>query len=130
MSDIEQTMVIDPAQVGRMASSRTDGRSTTLYGQHRKGAGKPRKARLERPVEPFMAALITAFATLWLAGMLAAVWLMPMSAPTPWAREAVSAVCAAAALLSPAPARACLARCGRGGRATRRRRPIPTPSRC
>lgn len=104
MSDIEQTTVIDPAQVGRMASSRTDGRSTTLYGRHRKDAGKPRKARPERPVEPFMAALMTAFAALWLAGMLAAVWLMPMSAPAPWARETVSAVCVAAAVCAPVPA--------------------------
>ena len=108
MSDIEQTTVIDPAQVGRMASSRADGRSTTLYGRHRKGAGKPRKARPERPVEPFMAALMTA-----LAGMLAAVWLMPMSAPAPWAREAASAVCAAAAVLSTVPAWTYLARYGR-----------------
>ena len=103
MSDIEQTTVIDPAQVGRMASSRADGRSTTLYGRHRKGAGKPRKARPERPVEPFMAALM----------MLAAVWLMPMSAPAPWAREAASAVCAAAAVLSTVPAWTYLARYGR-----------------
>lgn len=110
MSDIEQTTVIDPTQVGRMASSRTDGRSTTLYGRHRKGSGKPRKARPERPAEPFMAALMTAFAALWLAGMLTAVWLMPMSAPAPWAREAVSAVCVAAAVLSTAPAWAYLAR--------------------
>lgn len=110
MDDIDQTMVIDPAQVGRMASSRTDGRSTTLYGRHRKGAGKPRKARPERPAEPFMAALMTAFAALWLAGMLAAVWLMPMSAPAPWAREAASAVCAAAAVLSTVPAWTYLAR--------------------
>lgn len=109
MSDIEQTTVIDPAQVGRMASSRTDGRSTTLYGRHRKGAGKPRKARLERPVEPFMAALMTAFAALWLAGMLAAVWLMPMSTPAPWVREAVSVVCVAAAVCAPVPAWAYLA---------------------
>lgn len=113
MSDIEQTTVIDPTQVGRMASSRTNGRSTTLYSRHRKGAGKPRKARPERPVEPFMAALMTAFAALWLAGMLAAVWLMPMSAPAPWAREAVSAVCVAAAVLSTVPAWTYLARCGR-----------------
>lgn len=113
MSDIEQTTVIDPAQVGRMASSRADGRSTTLYGRHRKGAGKPRKARPERPVEPFMAALMTAFAALWLAGMLAAVWLIPMSAPAPWAREAASAVCAAAAVLSTVPAWKYLARYGR-----------------
>lgn len=109
MSDIEQTTVIDPAQVGRMASSRADGRSTTLYGRHRKDAGKPRKARPERPVEPFMAALMTAFAALWLSGMLAAVWLMPMSAPAPWAREAVSAVCVAAAVCAPVPAWAYLA---------------------
>lgn len=113
MSDIEQTTVIDPAQVGRMASSRTDGRSTTLYGRHRKDAGKPRKARPERPVEPSMTALMTAFAALWLAGMLTAVWLMPMSAPTPWAREAVSAVCVAAAVLSTVPAWMYLARYGR-----------------
>ena len=110
MSDIEQTTVIDPAQVGRMASSRTDGRSTTLYGRHRKDAGKPRKARPERPVEPSMTALMTAFAALWLAGMLTAVWLMPMSAPAPWAREAVSAVCVAAAVLSTVPAWTYLAR--------------------
>ena len=45
MGDIEQTTVIDPTQVGRMASSRTDGRSTTLYGRHRKGAGKPHARR-------------------------------------------------------------------------------------
>lgn len=109
MGDIEQTTVIDPAQVGRMASSRTDGRSTTLYGRHRKGAGRPRKARPERPVEPFMAALMTVFAALWLAGMLAAVWLMPMSAPAPWAREVVSAVCVAAAVCAPVPAWAYLA---------------------
>lgn len=109
MDDIEQTTVIDPAQVGRMASSRADGRSTTLYGRHRKGAGKPRKARPERPVEPFMAALMTALAALWLAGMLAAVWLIPMSAPAPWAREAASAVCAAAAVCAPVPAWAYLA---------------------
>ncbi len=113
MSNIEQTTVIDPAQVGRMASSRTDGRSTTLYGRHRKGAGKPRKARPERPAEPFMAALMTAFAALWLVGMLMAIWLMPMSAPAPWAREAVSAVCAAAAVLSTVPAWTYLARYGR-----------------
>ncbi len=113
MDDIEQTTVIDPAQVGRMASSRTDGRSTTLYGRHRKDAGKPRKARPERPVEPSMAALMTAFAALWLVGMLAAVWLMPMSAPAPWAREAVSAVCVAAAVLSTVPAWTYLARYGR-----------------
>lgn len=116
MDDIEQTTVIDPAQVGRMASSRTDGRSTTLYGRHHKDAGKPRKARPERPAEPFMAALMTAFAALWLAGMLAAVWLMPMSAPAPWAREAASAVCAAAAVLSTVPAWTYLARYGRGRR--------------
>lgn len=113
MDDIEQTTVIDPAQVGRMASSRTDGRSTTLYGRHRKDAGKPRKARPERPVEPSMAALMTAFAALWLVGMLAAVWLMPMSAPAPWARETVSAVCVAAAVLSTVPAWTYLARYGR-----------------
>lgn len=113
MDDIEQTTAIDPAQVGRMASSRADGRSTTLYGRHRKGAGKPRKARPERPVEPFMAALMTALAALWLAGMLAAVWLIPMSAPAPWAREAASAVCAAAAVLSTVPAWTYLARYGR-----------------
>lgn len=113
MDDIEQTTVIDPAQVGRMASSRADGRSTTLYGRHRKDAGKPRKARPERPVEPSMAALMTAFAALWLVGMLAAVWLMPMSAPAPWAREAVSAVCVAAAVLSTVPAWTYLARYGR-----------------
>lgn len=113
MDDIDQTMVIDPAQVGRMASSRADGRSTTMYGRHRKGAGRPRKARPERPVEPFMAALMAVFAALWLAGMLAAVWLMPMSAPAPWAREAVSAVCVAAAVLSTVPAWTYLARYGR-----------------
>ena len=105
MSDIEQTTVIDPAQVGRMASSRVDGRSTTMYGRHRKGAGKPRKARPERPAEPSMAALMTAFAALWLAGMLTAVWLMPMSAPAPWVREVVSA----AAVCAPVPAWAYLA---------------------
>lgn len=109
MDDIEQTTVIDPAQVGRMASSRSDGRSTTMYGRHRKGAGKPRKARPERPVEPFMADLMTVFAALWLAGMLAAVWLMPMSAPAPWVREVVSAVCVAAAVCAPVPAWAYLA---------------------
>lgn len=113
MDDIEQTTVIDPAQVGRMASSRTDGRSTTMYGRHRKGAGRLRKARPERPVEPSMAALMTAFAALWLAGMLAAVWLMPMSTPAPWAREAVSVVCAAAAVLSTVPAWTYLTRYGR-----------------
>lgn len=109
MDDIEQTTVIDPAQVGRMASSRSDGRSTTMYGRHRKGAGRPRKARPERPVEPSMAALMTAFAALWLAGMLAAVWLMPMSAPAPWVREVVSVVCVAAAVCAPVPAWAYLA---------------------
>lgn len=109
MSDIEQTTVIDPAQVGRMASSRTDGRSTTLYGRHRKTPRKTPKSRPVRPVEPFMAALMTVFAALWLAGMLAAVWLMPMSAPAPWAREVVSAVCVAAAVCAPVPAWAYLA---------------------
>lgn len=109
MDDIEQTTVIDPARVGRMASSRADGRSTTMYGRHRKGAGKPRKARPERPVEPFMADLMTVFAALWLAGMLAAVWLMPMSAPAPWVREVVSVVCVAAAVCAPVPAWAYLA---------------------
>ena len=110
MSDIEQTTVIDSAQVGRMASSRADGRSTTMYGRHRKGAGKPRKARPERPAEPSMAALMTAFAALWLAGMLTAVWLMPMSAPAPWVREAVSVVCVAASVCAPVPAWAYLVR--------------------
>lgn len=109
MGDIEQTTVIDPAQVGRMASSRTDGRSTTLYGRHRKTPRKTPKSRLVRPVEPFMAALMTAFAALWLAGMLTAVWLMPMSAPAPWVREAVSVVCVAAAVCAPVPAWAYLA---------------------
>lgn len=109
MDDIEQTTVIDPAQVGRMASSRSDGRSTTMYRRHRKGAGKPRKARPERPAEPSMAALMTAFAALWLAGMLTAVWLMPMSAPAPWVREVVSVVCVAAAVCAPVPAWAYLA---------------------
>lgn len=109
MDDIEQTTVIDPAQVGRMASSRADGRSTTMYGRHRKGAGKPRKARPERPVEPFMADLMTVFAALWLAGMLAAVWLMPMSVPALWVREVVSVVCVAAAVCAPVPAWAYLA---------------------
>lgn len=113
MDDVEQATVIDPTQVRRMASSRTDGRSTTLYGRHRKGSGKPRKARPERSAEPFMAPLMTAFAALWLAGMLVAVWLMPMSAPAPWAREAVSAVCAAAAVLSTVPAWTYLARYGK-----------------
>lgn len=113
MDDIDQAMVIDSAQVGRMASSRADGRRTTMYGRHRKGAGRPRKARPERPVEPLMAAVMTAFAVLWLAGMLAAVWLMPMSAPAPWARKTVSAVCAAAAVLSTVPAWTYLARYGR-----------------
>lgn len=117
MGDIEQTTVIDPAQVGRMASSRTDGRSTTLYGRHRKTPRKTPKSRPVRPVEPFMAALMTVFAALWLAGMLAAVWLMPMSTPAPWAREAVSAVCMAAAVCAPVPAWAYLARHIRKGRA-------------
>ena len=109
MSDIEQTTVIDPARVGRMASSRADGRSTTLYGRHRKTPRRTPKSRPVRPVEPFMAALMTVFAALWLAGMLAAVWLMPMSAPTPWAREVVSVVCVAAAVCAPVPAWAYLA---------------------
>lgn len=109
MSDIEQTTVIDPAQVGRMASSRADGRNATMYGRHRKTPRRTPKSRPVRPVEPFMAALMTAFAALWLAGMLAAVWLMPMSAPAPWAREAASAVCVAAAVCAPVPAWAYLA---------------------
>lgn len=113
MDDIDRTMVIDSARVGRMASSRTDGRSTTMYGRHRKSAGRPCKARPKRPVEPSMAALMTAFAALWLAGMLAAVRLMPMSTPAPWAREAASAVCAAAAVLSTVPTWTYLARYGR-----------------
>lgn len=73
MSDIEQTTVIDPAQVGRMASSRADGRSTTMYGRHRKTPKRTPKSHPVRPVEPFMADLMTVFAALWLAGMLAAV---------------------------------------------------------
>ena len=113
MDDIDQTTVIDPAQVGRMASSRADGRSTTMYERHRKTPKRTPKSRPVRPVEPFMAALMTAFAALWLAGMLAAVWFMPVSAPAPWTREAVSAVCAAAAVLSTVPAWTYLARYGR-----------------
>lgn len=114
MDDIEQTTVIDPAQVGRMASSRADGRHTTMYGgRHRKTPKRMPRKRPVRPVEPLMAAVMTAFAVLWLAGMLAAVWLMPMSAPAPWAREAASAVCAAAAVLSTVPAWTYLARYGR-----------------
>ena len=112
MSDIEQTTVIDSAQVGRMASSRADGRSTTMYGRHRRKPRKPLKSRPVRPVEPSMAAVMTAFAVLWLA----AVWLMPMSAPAPWAREAVSAVCAAAAVCAPVPAWAYLVRHIKEGR--------------
>ena len=112
MSDIEQTTVIDSAQVGRMASSRADGRSTTMYGRHRRKPRKPLKSRPVRPVEPSMAAVMTAFAVLWLA----AVWLMPMSAPAPWAREAVSAVCAAAAVCAPVPAWASLVRHIKDGR--------------
>lgn len=117
MDDIEQTTVIDPAQVGRMASSRADGRSTTMYGRHRKTPKRTPKSHPVRPVEPLMAAVMTAFAVLWLAGMLAAVWLMPMSTPAPWAREAVSAVCAAASVCAPVPAWAYLARHIRKGRA-------------
>lgn len=118
MSDIEQTTIIDPAQVGRMASSRPGGRSTTMYGgRHRKTPKRMPKSRPGRPVEPVMAAVMTAFAVLWLTGMLAAVWLMPMSAPAPWAREAVSAVCMAAAVCAPVPAWAYLARHIRKGRA-------------
>lgn len=118
MSDIEQTTVIDPAQMGRMASSRAGGRSTTMYGgRHRKTPKRMPKSRPVRPVEPLMAAVMTAFVVLWLAGMLAAVWLMPMSAPAPWAREAVSAVCMAAAVCAPVPAWAYLARHIRKGRA-------------
>ena len=113
MSDIEQTTVIDPAQVGRMASSGADGRSATMYGRHRKPPRRAPKSRPMRPVEPSMAALMTAFAALWLAGMQTAVWLMPMSAPAPWAREAASAVCVAAAVLSTVPAWTYLARYGR-----------------
>lgn len=113
MDDIDQTMVIDSARVGRMASSRTDGRSTTMYGRHRKTPRRTPKSRPVRPVEPSMAPLMTAFAALWLAGMLAAVWFMPMSAPAPWTREAVSAVCAAAAVVSTVPAWTYLARYGR-----------------
>ena len=109
MDDIEQTTVIDPAQVGRMASSRSDGRSTTMYGRHRKTPKRTPKSRPVRPVEPFMAAIMTVFAALWLAGMLAAVWLMPMSAPAPWVREVVSVVCVAAAVCAPVPAWAYLA---------------------
>lgn len=109
MDDIDQTMVIDSAQVGRMASSRTDGRSTTMYGRHRKTPKRTPKSRPVRPAEPSMAALMTAFAALWLAGMLTAVWLMPMSAPAPWVREVVSVVCVAAAVCAPVPAWAYLA---------------------
>lgn len=110
MDDIDQAMVIDSAQVGRMASSRADGRRTTMYGRHRRKPRKPLKSRPVRPVEPLMAAVMAAFAVLWLAGILAAVWLMPMSAPAPWAREAVSAVCAAASVCAPVPAWAYLVR--------------------
>lgn len=110
MDDIEQTTVIDPARVGRMASSGANGRSATMYGRHRKTPRRTPKSRPMRPVEPSMAALTTAFAVLWLAGMLAAVWLMPMSTPAPWAREAVSAVCAAASVCAPVPAWAYLVR--------------------
>ena len=113
MDDVDQTTVIDPAQVRRMASSRVDGRSATMYGRHRKAPKRTPKSRPVRPVEPFMAALMTVFAALWLAGMLAAVWLMPMSTPAPWAREAFSVVCAAAAVLSTVPAWTYLARYGR-----------------
>lgn len=110
MDDIEQTTVIDPAQVGRMASSRADGRHTTMYGgRHRKTPKRMPRKRPVRPVEPLMAAVMTAFAVLWLAGMLAAVWLMPMSAPAPWVREVVSVVCVAAAVCAPVPAWAYLA---------------------
>lgn len=109
MSDIEQTTVIDPAQVGHMASSGANGRSATMYGRHRETPRRTPKSRPVRPVEPSMAALMTAFAALWLAGMLTAVWLMPMSAPAPWAREAVSVVCVAAAVCAPVPAWAYLA---------------------
>ena len=117
MSDIEQTTVIDPAQMGRMASSRAGGRSTTMYGgRHRKTPKRMLKSRPMRPVEPVMAAVMTAFAVLWLTGMLAVVWLMPMSAPAPWAREAVSAVCAAAAVSAPVPAWAYLAQHLKEGR--------------
>ena len=109
MSDLDQTTVIDPARVARMASSRADGRRTTMYGRHRKGA-KVRAPRPERPVEPLMAAVMTMLAVLWLAGMAALVWLMPMSAPRAGVREAVSAVCALTAVASAAPAWAYLAR--------------------
>lgn len=46
MDDVEQATVIDPTQVGRMASSRTDGAGARPYtvGTAR-APGKPRKAR-------------------------------------------------------------------------------------
>lgn len=100
MSDIGQTAVIDPREIGRMASSRTDGRRTTLYGRHRKV--RPRRAR--RPAPPILApVLITLLAVLWLAAMAAAVWLMPESVPVPGVRGAASAVCAVAAAASAVP---------------------------
>ena len=101
MDDIEQTTVIDPPRWDAWPRAERTG------GARPYTAGTTRAP--ERPVEPSIAALMTAFAALWLAGMLTAVWLMLMSAPAPWAREAVSAVCVAAAVCAPVPAWAYLA---------------------
>lgn len=85
----ELTTVINPASITRMASSHPDNRETTMYGRHGKHDGKPvriRRTRVEsdkpkRPVEQIMPFIMLAISIVYTAGMVALLWLMPVSEP-------------------------------------------------
>lgn len=86
---VELTTVIDPASITRMASSRPDNRETTMYGRRGKHGGKTSKnkrARVEtdkpkHPIEQVMPIIMLAVSIVFLAGMILALWLMPVSKP-------------------------------------------------
>lgn len=87
---------------------------TREHGRHavtrRRRRGRMGGPRTPQPTGRTMAMTMTVIPILWLAAMLCAVWLMPASNPTPRARETVSALCTAAAMLAPVPSRIMLSR--------------------
>lgn len=82
----ELTTIIDPASITRMASSRPDGKETTLYGRHRKDGGKPRKPKKlktkpvkpKRPIEMTIVDTMLTVCTIYVFGMLAFFWMTPL----------------------------------------------------
>ena len=84
----EETIVISPDRMSRMA------RRQTARRRHR------HRRRRAIPMLPLM--VVSAF--VWLAGMMALIWLYPVTSTCPWpAREACTGVCVMAAVAAPLP---------------------------